>query len=146
MSQIGRPAAAARQRAEEVLGSAKPNPDAAAATALEDQRRVDDEKIKRLRALRLAKELAEKEGRKPRARQRGGAQQAAPQGELGLAFLIRAERKDKAGEPVSQWLKSAAPRPIWGPRGIAMKFASESDARRVAAAIRIAGAWSVETA
>jgi hypothetical protein len=146
MSEFGRPAAAARQRAEELLGSAKPSPDAAATTALEDQRRADDEKIKRLRALRLAKELEEAAGRKPRARQRRAVPAEAASGEPTLTFLIRAERKDEAGAPVSQWLKSAAPRPVWGAREIAMRFASESDARRVAAALRITGAWSVETA
>ncbi len=57
-------------------------------------------------------------------------------------FVIRQERKDGAGEPVSVWLKSAAPVKKWGDQATAMRFATNGDARR--AAVRLIGAWFVE--
>jgi hypothetical protein len=73
MSVTDKLAAISRQRAEKVLGGKAEPIYADEATALEKQRRADDEKTARLRALRLAREAAEAErnaaeGAKPRKR------------------------------------------------------------------------------
>ena len=73
MSVTDKLAEISRQRAEKVLGGNAEPIYADEATALEKQRRADDEKTARLRALRLAREAAEAErnaaeGAKPRTR------------------------------------------------------------------------------
>jgi hypothetical protein len=73
MSVADKSAAISRQAAEKVLGGKAEPTNADEATALEKQRRADDEKTARLRALRLAKEAVEAarnaaEGAKPHKR------------------------------------------------------------------------------
>ena len=75
MSITDKSAAISRQEAEKVLGGKAEPTHADEATTLEKQRRADDEKTARLRALRLAKEAAEaaKEDRNA-TRTNGGTQ------------------------------------------------------------------------
>jgi hypothetical protein len=61
MSVMDKSAAIFRQKAEKLLGGKAEPTCADEAAALEKQRRADDEKTARLRALRLAKEAAEAE-------------------------------------------------------------------------------------
>jgi hypothetical protein len=59
MSVADKSAAISRQQAEKILGGKAQPTYADEVTALEKQRRADDEKTARLRALRLAKEAVE---------------------------------------------------------------------------------------
>ena len=61
-------------------------------------------------------------------------------------FVVRLERRSETGDLVSMWLRSAAPAVKWGLREAALKFATKSEARRVAIMIKISGAWYVEPA
>ena len=58
-------------------------------------------------------------------------------------FVIKQERKDGAGEPVSMWLRSSVPM-RWGERERALRFVTKGEARRVAVSVRLPGVWFVE--
>jgi len=58
-------------------------------------------------------------------------------------YQIKMERRSGADDPVVIWLTSLTPI-RWGGRERAMKFESKGDARRTAAGIKLAGAWSIE--
>jgi hypothetical protein len=60
-------------------------------------------------------------------------------------FIIRLERRSANAEPVVMWLTTALPQ-RWGDRASARRFPSKGDARIVAQAIKIRGAWSIEDA
>lgn len=68
----------------------------------------------------------------------------APAAEQG-PYHIRLERRSGSAEPVVMWLTSLAPI-RWGERNSAMRFPSKDEARRAAASIKLAGAWSIEPA
>jgi hypothetical protein len=62
-------------------------------------------------------------------------------------YIIRLVRRvgDKNDPPVTVWLTSTVPL-RWGRREVALEFLNEETAWRVASALHVKGAWSVEEA
>ena len=60
-------------------------------------------------------------------------------------YSIKLERNRGGDSPVVMWLCRISP-PGWGDRERAIKFADKGEARRAAASMKLAGAWSIEEA
>jgi hypothetical protein len=58
-------------------------------------------------------------------------------------YSIRLERNGQSDKPVVMWLCRTLPT-AWGERDHALKFHTRGEARRAAAGIKHAGAWSIE--
>jgi hypothetical protein len=60
-------------------------------------------------------------------------------------YLIKLERNPRGESRVVMWLRRVSPQ-SWGDRDRAIKFADKGEARRAAASMKLAGAWSIEEA
>ncbi len=69
--------------------------------------------------------------------------EASPGAEEGDVYSIRLERNSQSDKPVVMWLCRAFPA-AWGDRAHALKFHTKGEARRAAAGMKLAGAWSIE--
>jgi hypothetical protein len=60
-------------------------------------------------------------------------------------YSIKLERNRGGERPVVMWLCRVSPQG-WGDQERAVKFADKGEARRAAAGMKLAGAWSIEEA
>ena len=58
-------------------------------------------------------------------------------------YRIKLQRNSGGDNPVVMWLCRVSPQ-AWGDRERAVKFEDKGEARRAAAAMKLAGAWSIE--